>query len=387
MDIHARHPDALRVACVRHRFDCARILLLDGEPVGLMKLEKSPGHWRLLQLQLSPGRQGQGIGRTLIEQLLVNADAAGAIVGLSVLKANPARRLYERLGFVQVGEDKFEFRRLWRGFGSGATHRTEPPKEFSMSTADIPRASLHRMVTDEHVCPFGLKSLALLRRKGFAVDDHWLKTREETDAFKQAHSVETTPQTFMQGRRIGGYDDLRRHFGLKVRDPDATRYTPVVAVFVVAALVALAVTWPGGPAAWDGALAILLAERFIATSMCILALLKLQDIEQFSNMFLNYDLLARRVVRYAYVYPFAELLAGVLMLAGLLHWLSVPVALFIGGIGAVSVFKAVYVDKRELKCACVGGGSKVPLGFVSLTENLMMIAMAVWMAFRYGLGV
>jgi hypothetical protein len=55
------------------------------------------------------------------------------------------------------------------------------------------------------------------------------------------------------------------------------------------------------------------------------------------------------------------------------------VALFIGVIGAVSVIKAVYLDKRELKCACVGGDTNVPLGFVSLTENLMMIAMAVWM--------
>jgi hypothetical protein len=39
----------------------------------------------------------------------------------------------------------------------------------------------------------------------------------------------------------------------------------------------------------------------------------------------------------------------------------------------------VYVDKRELKCACVGGDSKVPLGFVSLLENVMMVLMAVWM--------
>ena len=49
----------------------------------------------------------------------------------------------------------------------------------------------------------------------------------------------------------------------------------------------------------------------------------------------------------------------------------------------VSVVKAVYVDKRELKCACVGGASRVPLGFVSLTENLMMVAMAAWMAWRH----
>lgn len=67
------------------------------------------------------------------------------------------------------------------------------------------------------------------------------------------------------------------------------------------------------------------------------------------------------------------------MVAGVLTWLSAPVALFIGTVGAVSVFKAVYVDKRELKCACVGGSSNVPLGFVSLTENVMMVAMAVRM--------
>jgi hypothetical protein len=67
------------------------------------------------------------------------------------------------------------------------------------------------------------------------------------------------------------------------------------------------------------------------------------------------------------------------MTAGALTWLSVPVAFFIGAVGAVSVVKAVYIDKRELRCACVGGSSNVPLGFVSLTENLMMVGMALWM--------
>jgi len=116
--------------------------------------------------------------------------------------------------------------------------------------------------------------------------------------------------------------------------------------------------------------------------MCILAIQKLQDLESFSTMFLNYDLLARRWVRYGYLYPFGEALAGILMIAGALIWVAAPVALFIGTVGAVSVFKAVYIDKRALKCACVGGSSNVPLGFVSLTENLMMISMGVWMPLR-----
>jgi glutaredoxin len=241
------------------------------------------------------------------------------------------------------------------------------------------KAILYRMVMPGHVCPYGLKALDLLRRRGFEVDDRWLTTREETDAFKAEHGVKTTPQTFIGAARVGGYDDLRRHFGKRVRDPAGVTYRPVVAVFAVAALMALGASW----AALGALFTVEAGEWFVAFSMCILALLKLQDIESFSSMFLNYDLLARRWVPYSYVYPFAELLAGVLMVAGALMWLSVPVALFIGTIGAVSVFKAVYVDKRTLKCACVGGGSNVPLGFVSLTENLFMIAMALWMLVRH----
>ena len=245
-----------------------------------------------------------------------------------------------------------------------------------MATTTAPRhATLYRMVMDQHVCPYGLKAKDLLRRQGFTVEDRWLTTREQTDAFKAEHAVKSTPQTFIDGQRVGGYDDLRRYFGKPVADPNATTYKPVIALFGMTALMALAAS----QAAYGTPLTLRAAEWFIAFSMAVLALLKLQNVESFATMFLNYDLLAKRWVPYAYIYPFAEGLAGVLMIAGVLNWLSIPVALFIGTIGAVSVFKAVYLDRRELKCACVGGSSNVPLGFVSLTENLMMIGMALWM--------
>lgn len=236
-------------------------------------------------------------------------------------------------------------------------------------------AILYRMVMDKHVCPWGLRARHLLRSKGFEVEDRHLKTREETDAFKAEYGVATTPQTFIEGRRIGGYDDLRRYFGLKLRDPKAVTYRPVIAVFAIAALLAMAVSFStlGSP------FTIRAGEWFVSFSMVLLAMLKLRDVDGFATMFLGYDLLAQRWVPYGRIYPFAEALTGLLMTAGALTWLSVPLGLFIGGIGAVSVFKAVYIDRRTLKCACVGGDSNVPLGFVSLTENLMMIAMAIWM--------
>jgi glutaredoxin len=234
------------------------------------------------------------------------------------------------------------------------------------------------MVMDDHLCPYGLKSKALLESRGFEVDDNWLTSRNETERFKEKHGVDTTPQTFIGGQRIGGYDELRAYFGEMAPGEDEDSYQPVIAIFSMAALMALAMSW----FTFGGFLTIRTVEWFIAISMCILAIQKLQDLESFSTMFLNYDLLARRWVRYAYLYPFGEALAGVLMIAGALIWLAAPVALFIGTVGAISVFKAVYVDRRELKCACVGGASRVPLGFISLTENLMMVAMALWMGGR-----
>ena len=237
------------------------------------------------------------------------------------------------------------------------------------------QAVLYRMVMPDHTCPYGLKARHLLKSRGYQVEDHWLKTREETDVFKAQHDVKTTPQTFIDGVRIGGHDDLRRYLGLKVPDPKAKSYTPVLVVFAVTTLMALVLSY----ASFGNPLTMRAGEWFIGLSMMALAMLKLQNLESFATMFLNYDLLAKRWVPYGRVYPFAELGAGALMTAGVLTWLSAPVALIIGGIGAVSVIKAVYIDKRELKCACVGGDSNVPLGFLSLTENLMMIAMAIWM--------
>lgn len=240
-------------------------------------------------------------------------------------------------------------------------------------TANGQVAVLYRMVMSDHMCPYGLKSKALLERQGYTVDDRHLTSRADVDAFKAEHGVKTTPQTFIAGERVGGFDALSLHFGAKAKSE--TTYTPVIALFSVAALLAIATTW----LVHDTVFVAQTVPWFIAISMVLLGLQKLKDIDRFATMFLNYDLLAQRWVRYGYVYPFIETGAGLLMFAGVLTWLSAPVALVAASIGAVSVFKAVYIDKRSLKCACVGGDSKVPLGFVSLTENLMMVGMALWM--------
>ena len=77
--------------------------------------------------------------------------------------------------------------------------------------AEAKRATLHRMVLPDHICPYGVRAKALLEDAGFAVDDRVLGSREEVDAFMAEHGVETTPLIFIDGQRIGGSAELERY--------------------------------------------------------------------------------------------------------------------------------------------------------------------------------
>ena len=160
------------------------------------------------------------------------------------------------------------------------------------STSGGKTARLYRMEMDKHVCPYGTKSKWLLEREGFVVEDNWLTTREQTDAFKAEHGVATTPQAFIGGRRIGGYSELRAYFGRSDPTEDETSYTPVIAVFTVGAALAITLSLY----VFEAAFTVRTAEWFVAFSMAMLAMLKLQDVEQFSTMFVGYDLLGQRWV-------------------------------------------------------------------------------------------
>lgn len=74
-----------------------------------------------------------------------------------------------------------------------------------------PAAVLYRMVLPDHTCPFGVRAKEMLEQAGFAVEDRVLGSREQVDAFKAEHGVETTPQVFIEGERIGGSEDLAEY--------------------------------------------------------------------------------------------------------------------------------------------------------------------------------
>ncbi|WP_269541654.1 glutaredoxin family protein [Cerasicoccus fimbriatus] len=237
------------------------------------------------------------------------------------------------------------------------------------------KADIYRMVTPNHLCPWGIKAWDLLKRNGYKVNDHHIESMEANKRYKEEHGVNETPQIYIEGEHIGGYDLLRERLGLGPDPKEGETYQPIIAIFAVALGMGLTTTW-----AFLGSIDLVrVIELFIAFSMCALGIQKLKDLQSYTNGFVQYDLLAQRYVPYASVYAYIETLGGILMIAGLLTWIVAPIVFIATAVGAISIIKAVYIEKRNLKCACVGGGSDVPLGFISLTENLMMMAMAIWM--------
>ena len=94
-------------------------------------------------------------------------------------------------------------------------------------------------------------------------------------------------------------------------------------------------------------------------SICLLAMLKLMDIEAFGGSYKKYDLISSKFDSWLYIYPFCELLIGISFLNSSPPSLIILIALILGISGMISVFKAVYLDKLKLNCACISGYEKL----------------------------
>ena len=101
------------------------------------------------------------------------------------------------------------------------------------------------------------------------------------------------------------------------------------------------------------------------------------DINAFGTSYKKYDLISSKFDSWIYIYPFCELLIGISFLLSAPPSSVILIAFILGIIGMASVFKAVYLDKLKLNCACVGGYAKTPLGIISFIENLLMAIMSV----------
>lgn len=82
------------------------LILLEGDPIGLVTLHEGATAIRILELGLDPRHRGQGLGERLLAEIIREADARDQAVELAVMRHNPALRLYQRLGFLVLPGDE-----------------------------------------------------------------------------------------------------------------------------------------------------------------------------------------------------------------------------------------------------------------------------------------
>ena len=160
-----------------------------------------------------------------------------------------------------------------------------------MASSTLYGVRLYRMDLPDHPCPWGLRALRLLQNQHIPFEDHRLTSSEEVDAFKAAHGVATTPQIFAGPERIGRYTELAARLGVRPETAEIS-YTPAVAVFGTAALMALVLN--------------IGISGFMGIAICLLAMLKLMDVEAFAARFRKYDQLSKRWRPWGQLYPGIE---------------------------------------------------------------------------------
>jgi copper chaperone CopZ len=117
---------------------------------------------------------------------------------------------------------------------------------------------------------------------------------------------------------------------------------------------------------------------FMGLFYIVFSFFKLLDLKGFPESFRMYDPLAKAVPFYGKVYPFLELVLGIFFLMRLNLIVALILTILILGITTFGVTKTL-LDKKSIRCACLGTALKLPMTEATFIENAIMLVMAVWM--------
>ena len=115
---------------------------------------------------------------------------------------------------------------------------------------------------------------------------------------------------------------------------------------------------------------------FMGLFYIIFSFFKILDIKGFSKSFKMYDPLAKKITIYGYIYPFIEILLGLMFLTRIEVNIALLITIIILGITSVGVTKTL-LNKKTINCACLGTTLKLPMTEATFIENAIMITMAI----------
>src|SRR5688572_5919130 len=149
-------------------------------------------------------------------------------------------------------------------------------------------------------------------------------------------------------------------------------YKPLFIVFAFITGLATITAWQHGQFNWMQWMNYFMGGFFITFSF-----FKLLDINGFADSYRTYDLLAKKVYGYAFVYPFIELGLGIAYITGWQPFFTNIVTLIVMVVSSVGVIQSV-LNKRKIHCACLGAVFNLPMSTITIIEDLLMAGMALF---------
>ena len=153
-------------------------------------------------------------------------------------------------------------------------------------------------------------------------------------------------------------------------------YYPIFLIFGYIAGAALLVQWAQGTFNWMQWM-----SHFMAGFFLVFSFFKLLKLSAFAEGYRTYDIVAKGVPGYGYLYPFLELGLGLLFLTGIAPLATNIATLFLMGVSTIGVVNSL-LKKEQFQCACLGTVIQLPLSKVTLFEDLLMVAMSAVMIAR-----
>ena len=150
-------------------------------------------------------------------------------------------------------------------------------------------------------------------------------------------------------------------------------YKPLLTVFAYIVIVSLLTSFHGGQI-----MGMHWMNNFMAGFFLAFSFFKMLDLNGFADSYAMYDIVARRIKVYGYIYPFIELSLGIAYLTGFNPVVTNLSTLIVMGVSVIGVVQSV-MNKRKIRCACLGAVFNLPMSTVTIIEDLLMIVMAATM--------
>lgn len=155
-----------------------------------------------------------------------------------------------------------------------------------------------------------------------------------------------------------------------------TTYKPLLLIFLFIAATTAIVSIDNGKID-----VMLWMQYFMAGFFIVFSFFKFLNLTGFAESYAMYDILAKRVKVYGLVYPFIELILGVAYLTGFEPTITYIATICIMGFSSIGVIQSV-LDKKKIRCACLGAVFNLPMSMVTIIENLIMVLMALIMLWK-----